>query len=680
MFSLLIIFISAFLVFLVQPMVAKILLPYFGGGAAVWTGCLLFFQALLLAGYGYAHLLAKVKSYQNQKRLHSGLLLLALVNAWLVFSDVSNFAVLQNSDTASPLILLLSSLFLSIGLPYFTVTTTGPLIQHWAAASKETDKPYRLYALSNLGSLLALVSYPFIVEPSFNLSTQTTLWTCLFTLFVGLYFAYFRSFTDKEPTFDNIVKSKVSITTKTLWLFLSATGVIALIATTSAMTQNIPPVPFLWILPLIIYLLSFIITFNRPTWYVRWYWLALFIASAFIALFMFFIGSQFDIISQIVMYSLILVSVCMICHGELESIKPEAENLTLFYVYMALGGVLGSGFVNFVAVEVFTLYYEFVLCLLLTGVLFITRLYTSSLQAIVSSKQKAMMSATVGVSLILLTGLFFSLNAQYGATDVANARNFYGILAVKDVATEQVNERRLVDGTTSHGTQSLVKGEALIPRSYYRFGTGVEKAITSKTMSLGLTGSKVGIVGLGAGTLAAYGKSGDVYTFYELNPAVKYMAEQQFSYLSDSKADTKIVLGDARSRLQQELNTGRNNQFDVLVVDAFSGDSIPMHLLTKEAVGLYWQHLKEDGVLAFHISNSHLDLSRVLKAHEQTFKVNTLFINTPASGIETHDALWVLMSKDEDAFKFIGVNHTWPNQSEPVFWTDDYSDLFSVLQ
>lgn len=680
MFSLLIIFISAFLVFLVQPMVAKILLPYFGGGAAVWTGCLLFFQALLLAGYGYAHLLAKVKSYQNQKRLHSGLLLLALVNAWLVFSDVSNFAVLHNNDTTPPLILLLSSLLVSIGLPYFTVTTTGPLIQHWAAASNETDKPYRLYALSNVGSLLALVSYPFVFEPSFNLSTQTALWTIVFTGFVGLYLAYFRTFNNKKSSASSVVSAKVPLITRVLWLLLSATGVIALIATTSAMTQNIPPVPFLWILPLVVYLLSFVITFNRPTWYERWYWLVLFIACAFIALFMFFIGSQFDIVSQIVMYSLILVAVCMICHGELESIKPEPDNLTLFYVYMALGGVVGSVFVNFVAVELFTLYYEFILCILLTGVLFIVRLYGAPINGYVSSKQKALMSTTVGVSLILLTGLFVSLNDQYGATDVANERNFYGILAVKDVHTEQVNERRLVDGTTSHGTQSLVKGEALIPRSYYRFGTGVEKAITSKTISLGIDSSKVGIVGLGAGTLAAYGKPNDVYRFYELNPAVKEMAEQQFSYLSDSKADTKVVLGDARSRLQQELNVGQNNQFDVLVVDAFSGDSIPMHLLTKEALGLYWFHLKEDGILAFHISNSHLDLSRVLKAHEQTFKVNTLFINTPASGTETHDALWVLMSKDEGAFKFISVNHTWPNDSEPVFWTDDYSDLFSVLK
>ena len=674
MLSVLIVFISAFLVFLVQPMVAKILLPYFGGGSAVWTGCLLFFQALLLFGYGYAHFLAKLTSFKTQKLVHASVLLIALLNTWFVFNAPMAFSATVQMNTG-PLVQLLLALTMTVGLPYFMVTTTGPLIQHWVAASGKFDKPYRLYALSNIGSLLALLSYPFIFEPSFSLSSQTLVWSLIFTFFVILYWVYLFNITSQAAAAEHQNSVRVSIKERVIWLVLSATGVIALIATTSAMTQNIPPVPFLWILPLVIYLLSFVITFNYSNWYVRWYWLVLFLVSSLIALFMFFIGSQFDIMTQVVMYSLILLAVCMLCHGELESLKPGTENLTLFYVYMALGGVTGSLFVNLIAVKWFSLYYEFILCLVLTAGVFIWRLFIPK-GRVETKRQAYMMSGFTLVTMAGLSTVFFNLDNQYAATDVAKARNFYGILSVKDINNAQHQERRLVDGTTSHGTQSLIDGEQNIPKSYYRQGTGAHQAILLSTKP----SQKVGVVGLGAGTLAAYGRVGDSYRFYELNPAVKRMAQQYFSYLSDSPANVDIVMGDARQSLQNELQHAQQQNFDVLVIDAFSGDSIPMHLLTEQALELYWQHMAKQGVLAFHISNSHLDLTPVLKAHQQTFNAQTLFIKTAASGTESHDALWVLMAKDSNVFNGLEQYLFWPNDKKSVFWTDNYSDLFSVLK
>lgn len=674
MLSVFIIFISAFLVFLVQPMVAKMLLPYFGGGSAVWTGCLLFFQTLLLLGYGYAHGITKVSSLSRQKRLHGTVLMLALVNTWYWFGDQSLLQELHIAAQFPPLLTLLLSLFVSIGLPYFAVTTTGPLIQHWLANSNNKAAPYRLYALSNLGSLLALLSYPLLFEPNLSLSNQSTLWSLGFSLFVAVYLWYLAGLKGQVGHIKQAEQSGTSVarTDLLLWVLLSATGVIALVATSSAMTQNIPPMPFLWILPLVIYLLSFVITFNRSQWYVRWYWLGLFLFSALIGLFMFFIGSQFDIVTQVVMYSLILLSVCMICHGELEAAKPPKQHLTLFYLAMALGGFIGSAFVNFVAVALFTLYYEFLLSLLLTACLFIYCVVRDNKE----QPQQKLMVITTALMSLLIVAVFIPLNAQYGASDIASSRNFYGILSVKDVQSQGVNERRLVDGSTSHGTQSLEQDQSSYPRSYYRYGTGVAKALEHRIRHQ----QRVGIIGLGAGTLAAYGKTGDDYIFYELNPDVERMATSYFTYLEASKANVAVVLGDARLSLEQALRTGMQQEFDVLVVDAFSGDSIPVHLLTEQALDLYQQHLSVQGIMAFHISNSHLNLAPVLTAYAKQKGLAALQFITPASERESHDVSWLLLTNDQTFINQQQNSKLATEEEQMAIWTDNYSDLISVLK
>ncbi|MFB0999051.1 MAG: fused MFS/spermidine synthase, partial [Colwellia sp.] len=414
------------------------------------------------------------------------------------------------------------------------------------------------------------------------------------------------------------------------------------------MTQNIPPVPFLWILPLCLYLLSFIISFHSPKWYVREYWFALFVLTACLALLMYFIGSQLDIVSQIIIYSCILFIACMICHGELARLKPEVEQLTLFYLFMSLGGFLGSAFVAFVAQNIFDQFLEFPLAIISVFILLALSTYAQKDTTIKSQTWFVGSNVTLAISFIV--GLIY-LNALFVKTNVASDRNFYGILSVKDVEVNNKVQRRLIDGTTSHGTQSLEVGEKRLPLSYYRKTTGValvleqlRKQRLKEDISKNLN---AGFVGLGAGTLAAYGNKNDDYVFYELNPAVITAAKTYFSYLDDSSANIDLVLGDGRVSLQHQLDNAGSKQFDTLVIDAFSGDSIPQHLLTQEALILYFKHLKGDGVLAIHISNSHLDLTHLVRGLAHVLNKEIIYIETDADKDNEHNVQWVLLTDNQ---------------------------------
>ncbi|MFT5294861.1 MAG: hypothetical protein ACI9YH_000871, partial [Colwellia sp.] len=594
MLYLAIIFLSAFLLFQVQPLIAKLILPYFGGGAAVWTACLLFFQAFLLLGYFYAHCLTQIKSVKKQLGIHLCLLIFSVIFLPIGIQTWDPF-----SETNSPLQNILMLLTVSIGLPYFMLSSTGPLIQRWLTYIEVGKLPYQLYSLSNVGSLLALVSFPFVFEPLLTISQQSLYWTIGYVSYALLIVALLWKMStltlniqDNKIKERNIKKTKNKlILDQFLWIALAMVGVIILVATTNAMTQNIPPVPFLWILPLCLYLLSFIISFHSPKWYVREYWFALFVLTACLALLMYFIGSQLDIVSQIIIYSCILFIACMICHGELARLKPEVEQLTLFYLFMSLGGFLGSAFVAFVAQNIFDQFLEFPLAIISVFILLALSTYAQKDTTIKSQTWFVGSNVTLAISFIV--GLIY-LNALFVKTNVASDRNFYGILSVKDVEVNNKVQRRLIDGTTSHGTQSLEVGEKRLPLSYYRKTTGValvleqlRKQRLKEDISKNLN---AGFVGLGAGTLAAYGNKNDDYVFYELNPAVITAAKTYFSYLDDSSANIDLVLGDGRVSLQRQLDNAGSKQFDTLVIDAFSGDSIPQHLLTQEALILYFKH------------------------------------------------------------------------------------------
>ncbi|MDX1539495.1 fused MFS/spermidine synthase [Arsukibacterium sp.] len=674
------IFLSAALLFLVQPMLAKQLLPYFGGGAAVWTACMLFFQSLLLAGYGYAHLLSRYLAPKNQRRVHSSLLALALASLPLLWHANINPDVLL-----SPLAAILLLLSLTVGLPYLLLSATGPLLQHWFASRFPLRSPYRLYALSNLGSLGGLLAYPFVVDPLFSLNEQRQYWVLGFVLFALTCLLLMWRELGQLSAAIRAVSARLNKRFTLRWLALSACGVVLLLAVTQQLTQNVPPVPFLWVLPLSLYLLSYIVVFNKPAWYQRGLWLYLFCLSMVFGLLLFYLGRQFDLISQLLLYLTILFSGCMLCHGELARLKPEPQYLTGYYLLLAAGGVLGSAAVNLLAPLLFDQYWEFLLVLL---AIYLLLLWPDS-----GAKPRWQQG------LWLTGGLLFGLSIiglewQLGQHNVYSERNFYGSLVVRDLtiideAGNGQQQRQLIDGTTSHGAQYLKQPLSGTAQSYYRPGTGAALALqhflpAAPTRNISqLQQRRYGLVGLGAGALAVYGRPGDSMVFYELNPAVIKVATEYFSYLADSPATVDIVPGDARLTLAAQLAQQGSQQFDVLVLDAFSSDSIPQHLLTIEAMQLYWQHLQSDGVLAVHVSNNYLDLTSLLRNQAATLGLAAYFIATEAQGINPA-AQWVLITANQRFISQPVIQHAlspWPSPLNPdVSWTDQRSNLLQVLK
>lgn len=682
------IFLSAVLLFLVQPMMAKVLLPHFGGGAAVWTACMLFFQAMLLAGYSYAHALSRLGSIQQQRWLHTLLIILSL--GWLLSNrlgatipEVGNF----------PIGSIFVWLVMSVGLPFLVVSATGPLLQRWFAERFPLRSPYRLYALSNLGSLGGLLSYPFVVEPWLTLSQQTLLWTLGFVLLsIGLLLliATQLSFSREPAAHPSMLATYgdeaagAPIASARLWFYwltLSACGVVLLLAVTQQLTQNVPPVPFLWVVPLALYLLSYIVVFNRDRWYQRSIWLYLFSIGALMALILMHFGRLFDLYSQLVLYLMVLFSGCMVCHGELARLKPKAQQLTQFYLAMASGGVLGGLLVNLVAPALLHDFYEFPL--VLTAIFLFAVLPWR--QQLSSWRQGLWVTGVISfvVSAAALQWLFSQHN-------VHQQRNFYGSLTVRDMPIAGQMQRQLIDGTTSHGAQYVDEDKRQTALSYYREGTGVAIALQhfvageAERSIEQLHQRHYGMVGLGAGTLAVYGRPGDRIVFYELNPAVIETADRYFHYLSDSAADIEVLPGDARRVLQQQWEQSGSQKFDVLVLDAFTSDAIPQHLLTREAFELYWQHMMPDGILAVHVSNNYLDLTSVVRNHAKAMGLESFYIHTVPDDNNLAATDWILLTNNHRFMRQIVLFQAttpWPTERNPqIEWTDDFSNLLHVLK
>jgi hypothetical protein len=684
------VFVSAFLVFLIQPIISKTILPWFGGGASVWTTCMLFFQFFLLVGYLYAYTLTKILAVKSQIVVHLAFLLLSLFLLPNSIADIQNIQI-----TGTPTWAVLKVLFFGLGFPYLILSANTPLLQQWFTSETNGAQPYRLYAISNVGSFLALISYPVLIEPFMSLDWQIKLWAIIYWLFVLLvgwiFFIVVKQNNNDRPIVPGqLINPKVGFFRLILWFMLSALGVILLVSTTNALTQNVPPVPFLWLAPLAIYLLTYVVAFSNLGIYVRNIWLPFFMLLSFVALLIYFIGGQFDIITQLLIYLLILLFGCMICHGELNSLKPQLGNTTLFYLVLSAGGVFGSFLVSFVAKDLFDEFLEFPLAIFSVLLLATASLWLKKQDQLVTAKSNmagitlnnqfpklALGSAVVALVWLLA---FTKLNNQYQQYDIAKARNFYGILSVKDITQGKVNERRLIDGTTSHGSQSLPVSKSAVPMSYYRPGTGVQLVIEALS---GDNELQVGIIGLGVGALAAYGQPGDHYTFYELNPLVSDFATRYFSYLDDTKAVVEVKLGDARVTLQKELDLGQKNAFDLLVIDAFSGDLIPTHLMTYEAFLLYQQHIKTQGVMALHISNRHLSLLPVILHHSSSLSMQVMLFETPGGGNE-HDTQWVVLTNNSQLTqspKLISKQTLISKeQYQEVLWTDDYSSLLPILK
>jgi SAM-dependent methyltransferase len=667
------VFLSAFLLFQVQPLVAKIILPWFGGSAAVWTVCMLFFQVLLLLGYFYAHGSIRWQTPSRQRLVHWVLLAAALAVLPLAPSETWK----PKGGDDDPTLRILALLAATIGLPYLLLSTTGPLAQAWFARERPGVSPYRLFALSNLGSMLALVSYPLLVEPFAPMRWQTAAWSIGFAAFALLCATLAWRNSRAGPAAEELATApKPGAAIRSLWVALPACASMLLLAFTSHMSLNIAAIPLLWVLPLALYLASFVLCFDAPRWYRRAVWLPLLAAG--VAGVCYTLTSQHrntDVWLLIPLYSATLLAACMACHGELARCRPHPRHLTAYYLMIAFGGALGGVLVGLVAPYAFPDLYE--LPLGIAALAFLVPVALLLRRTAWRPKRPLILGTAVATAAMVLGAW---LLGQYREGDEGvrvTTRNFYGVLKTRDSGEGPFAERILTHGTIVHGRQFLAPERRAWPTSYYGRDSGVGLAIAQQ----GKRGPvRVGVVGLGAGTLASYGRAGDAYRFYDINPRVVELARTEFSFLGDSKARVDTVLGDARLSLERE--PGQN--FDVLALDAFSSDSIPVHLLTSEAFAVYLRHLRPDGILAVHVSNRYIDLVPVLEQAARHHSLEARLVESDDDeDAGTYRADWVLLSPSAKAFAeppLADSAHELDPKTEVSLWTDDYSNVFRLLK
>ena len=657
------VFLGAFLLFLVQPILAKLILPRFGGSVAVWATCLVFFQAALLLGYALAHHLVRNAHRRTWPTLH-----LVLLLGSLALLPIVPVVAWPGTQALDPQLQILGVLTLTIGLPFTLLAMTGPLLQAWQAGTSRN--PYRLYAVSNLASLIALLAYPWAIEPWLATSAQALAWSAGYACYVLALCAVSLLRRPTRAAAATAAEPAPGRRRTLGWFALAALGSYALVALTNHLTQNIPSFPMMWVLPLVIYLLSFTLCFDTD----RWYPPRVFRAATLLALLamgtLLWQERQVQNIGwHIGVFLTGLFIVCMFCHGELARSRPHPSRLTHFYLAVSAGGVAGGAAVAFGAPALLPGYFEVEIgvVLLAAAVLWRSR-----------RLGKAWTGAAVGVlAAATAIGVWRVRDALDAAAYIG--RNFYGVVRVLEYGAGQPGRREheLIHGRVMHGHQFMEGERRRQPTAYYGVRSGVGRL-------LGAWNDRpieVGAIGLGVGTIAAYGKPGDRYRFYEIDDAIVAAARRHFSFVADSAATVEVAIGDGRLLLQDE--TGR--RFDVLVIDAFSGDSIPVHLLTREAVALYRDRLKPGGVIALHISNAHLDLSRVVARIAADLALQAAWIQD--DGIPGDDSVvfsdWMLLATDRRVLDLPSIREAakrLPPLAGGRTWTDDYSNVPQVMK
>jgi spermidine synthase len=688
------IFLSSSLLFLVEPIAGKRLLPLLGGSSAVWITCLVFFQSALLLGYLCAHFIAMRLSRLSQLLGYGILLALSLVQI------AANLDPHPHASTTRPVFSVLWLLTTLIGLPFLTLSATNPLLQSWYAQDPSGGHdspapPYRLFALSNFGSLLALLAYPLLVEPNFSLRTQTLSWSLAFLAFVivcGVVMAGRRNIpvvrerkqaqaaalgvavpdttqSGVAPLPPRVPDSAPTPAGRLLWLLMAAGGSLLLSAVTSHLSQNIAAIPLLWILPLTIYLLTFVVAFNGGKSYSRWLMVRLLaVALGGVAYLIWDRTKEVPIIISIPLLCLSLFIGAFFCHGELYLRRPAAPYLTQYYLLIAAGGARGSMFVGVLAPLIFNGSYEMAWSLV----------YTAALAAVLMWPRHWAWRIFWPAAAIGLVSVVVLQHRSDRRDAIVQVRSFYGTLRVTDEATEgEGTFRTLIHGTIQHGTQFMGTEELRrLPTTYYSRNSGVGLALDNCCKG---RARRVADIGLGTGTLAAYGEPGDVFRFYEIDPRVEVIARNVFTYLRESKAKIEIAHGDAR--LSMEAEPPEN--YDVIAVDAFSGDAIPVHLLTAEALKLYQRHLAPGGIIAFHISNHYLKLAPVVQEQAAHAGLHAVMVSTEDdddTGAYSSD--WVLVTANEKFLELPEIAKA-SEKIEPKpglrLWTDDYSSLLPIL-
>ena len=714
---------GSFLLFLTQPMIGRMALPRLGGAPTVWNSAMLVYQALLLGGYAYAHGLARLRP-RRQAGLH--LIVFALAALWL---PIGLRGAAPPAD-ASPILWVPWFLISSIGPLFFIVSAQAPLMQRWYALDPSRGEPYPLYAASNLGSFAGLISYPLIVEPLLTLKQQSALWTGGYALLVLLVAGCALTIPARSLEAAPVETSPAPSRRRVLhWVALSAVPSGLMLSTTTHLTTDIVAMPLLWALPLGLYLLSFVIAFANARGVTAFMAqvapLVVLIAGGLA----FADGSDRPIFSATLGLSL-LFFVAVTLHGELYRLRPAADRLTGFYLIMSVGGVLGGAFCAIVAPAIFDWAYEHPLLIVAAALLLPQRAYLERLERLWSSGRfapwlalalpalavllslvadrsfnpqvppLASVAATIVVGLIALASIgrraifavcLAALMMSYGgwgtllySVQDVRTRSYFGIYTV--TGNGNGTARMLTHGTTVHGLQNVVPGMEEEPTSYYTRGSGVGRAMASAGRLFG-TQARIGVVGLGTGTLACYSTPGQSWTFFEIDPAMVRIATdpRRFTFMSRCGRDARIVLGDARLSLSAQPRSG----LDLLAVDAFSSDAVPMHLLTQEALGVYARALQPKGLLMMHISNRYLDLEPVLAVGARRGGWHTAVYShrTDLRALNDHPSVWVAMTRDRgtmDALvKGSGAPRVWRKlESRPGFpgWTDDYASILPLLE
>ena len=688
LFYALTIFLSAFLLFQVQPLIAKMILPWFGGSAAVWATCLLFFQTVLLLGYAYSHGIVMKLKPKQQWILHGTLLGLCLFALPIVPG-----VAWKPADPSVPVWRILGLLGVTVGLPYFVLSTTGPLVQAWFVQARPGATPYRLYALSNLGSMLALLTYPVLIEPAFSLRHQAWGWSigfgcfallCAWTGWQSQRAASNAALAGGNPApslaaADETPAAAPAWSLRLFWVALATAPSMLLLSLTSHLSMDVAPIPFLWILPLALYLLSFILCFDAPRWYRRKLFLCLmpFALGVITWLMTTEPGDLPNVRLPIGLFCLAFFVCCMVCHGELSRLKPHPRYLTGFYLMIAVGGACGGVFVALLAPAVFNAYHEFPLSVGFCGAVAVCVLFRERDWPF----RRDLLGWPAIVVYTLAALLFGFLGREIRDTVQGSlfvGRNFYGELRVRQYNNyyDWDGYRNLVHGSINHGEQYTHPARQKEPVTYYCADTGVGRFMAARVVG---SPQRVALIGLGTGTLAAYGRIGDFYRFYEINPMVPRIAHTYFTYLKQSDALVDIRMGDARLSLERQSP----QNYDLIAVDAFSSDAIPVHLLTREALALYFRHLQPRGVLAVHISNRYISLEPVLDRGAAALGKTARVFETEDNDAGTcYGTTWVLIAADPAVFAGAEYKTGLPSTPAPWLrvWTDDYSNLYKVLK
>jgi hypothetical protein len=678
------IFLSAFLLFQIQPLISKVILPWFGGTSAVWTTSLLFFQSVLFAGYLYAHLVASRLTPRVQAGVHLAMLTLAVATL-----SILPGAELKPTGGEVPVLRILQVLGVTVGVPYFVLSTTGPLLQWWFSLLYPGRSPYRLYALSNAGSLLALASYPFVIEPSLAVGSQGRMWSIGFWIFAGLCAVCAgRVLRGSERVAETNVQPEMasepapSFWRYLGWFFLAMTASALLLAMTNHVGQD-AVVPFLWVLPLVLYLLSFILCFDSD----RWYWPRVYsVLTALLVLACCAVNIEWSrsyLPLQAAIYFSALFVICMLCHGELARRKPGPRHLTGFYLTLSAGGAAGGLLVAVVAPYVFSDYWEFYGGLAVSMLLAI-EVFFDRAGWLNHDRNPPLLAKAGAIALLSLVGVVIVAAVIEQREAIATERNFYGVLHVEHKTRPPNYEGgppgrpaiNLIHGRISHGLQYVDEAERGIPTTYYTETSGVGRSVAALREQRPTL--RIGAIGLGVGTVAAYGKKGDFIRFYEINENVERVARQYFTFLESSPATIDVAIGDARLTLERE----EPQRYDLLIVDAFSGDAIPTHLLTKEAMQVFQRHVVKDGIIAFHISNIHFNLRPVVDALADDAHLSHVEIyDKPEKRPEQFVSHWVLVSATPEVLERpVIANATSPDEPERILWTDSFSNLWGVLQ